>query len=226
MSNSFFHCFVGSKLFSLGLSLRIIGATLPILLLLALIISYCALRQRGWIRLCIELCINLPIIFPPIGIGFLLVFLFGSEGLIGKSTGLDLMFTFPGLVLAATITGLPFIAQTVITGIDNRVKELCEASYTLGKSRIETFFRLVLPLLRTNIIAGTLLASARILGEVGITLMIGGNISGKTNTISLEIYNAVLNGENDEALKLSLFLMVFSTLIFIIIKCMDRREPA
>ncbi len=217
---------IPEKLFSAILSLKIILVALPFLLLFSLLTAFFALNSHGMRRICIDICINLPIVFPPIGMGFMLVYLFGGEGPIGSRLGMDLMFSFPGLVLAAFITGMPFIAQTTVSGIDGSVTRLCEASYTMGKGKLETFLKVALPLLRTNIIAGTLLASARILGEVGITLMIGGNIKGKTNTISLEIYNAVLDGENSEAFELSLFLIVFSTVVFSIIKLMEHRKPA
>ncbi|MBN2526548.1 MAG: ABC transporter permease subunit [Deltaproteobacteria bacterium] len=212
------------RLFSLSLSFKIVFAALPILLLVAMLISFWAMNARGSTRLCIDVCLTLPIIFPPIGIGFLLVYLFGAHGILGQILGIDLIFSFPGLVLAACITGIPFIAQPIVTGMDGRLINLCEASHTMGKGRTTTFFRLVLPLLKSNIIAGALLASARILGEVGISLMIGGNIKNKTNTISLEIYNAVLDGENHEALVLSLFLIVISILIFSLIRFLTRKE--
>ena len=212
------------KLFSLRLSFQIIVTALPVLLLAAMLIAFAAMNGTGIRRHCIDACLTLPIIFPPIGIGFLLVYLFGAKGVLGHLLGMDLMFSFPGLVLAACITGIPYIAQSIITGMDKRLVNLCEASNTLGKSKLATFFLLVLPLLKNNIIAGALLASARILGEVGISLMIGGNIKNKTNTISLEIYNAVLDGENSEALMLSMFLIVVSVSVFSLIRFLTRKE--
>lgn len=212
------------KLFSLFLSFRIVFATMPILLVAALFVSFAALYARGFARLSMEICLTLPIVFPPVGIGFLLVCLCGANGALGRWMGVDLMFRFSGLVVAACITGIPFIAQPILTGVDNRLIALCEASRTLGKGKLATFFLLVLPLLKNNIIAGALLASARILGEVGISLMIGGNIRDKTNTISLEIYNAVLDGDNRGALLLSVFLMLFSVIVFSLIRILTRKD--
>ena len=212
------------KLLSLILSFRIVFTALPILLIAAMLIAFLAMTARGIGRLCIEFCLTLPIIFPPIGIGFLLVFLFGANGALGQMMGIDLMFSFPGLVLAACISGIPFIAQPIIAGMDSRLLNLCEASHTMGKGKAATFFLVILPLLKNNIIAGALLASARILGEVGISLMIGGNIRGKTNTISLEIYNAVLDGDNREALILSMFLIFVSISIFSLIRFLTRKD--
>jgi len=212
------------KLFSLFLSFRIVFATMPILLVAALLISFAALYARGSARLAMEICLTLPIVFPPVGIGFLLVCLCGAHGALGRWMGVDLMFRFSGLVAAACITGIPFIAQPILTGVDNRLKALCEASRTLGRGKLATFFLLVLPLLKNNIMAGALLASARILGEVGISLMIGGNIRDKTNTISLEIYNAVLDGDNRGALVLSVILMLFSVIVFSLIRILTRKD--
>ncbi len=213
-------------LFPMMLSFQIIAVTLPFLLLFSIAVAFAALSANGVVRLGIEVFINLPIVFPPIGTGFLLVYLFGREGLVGRGVGLDLMFTFPGLVLAAFITGIPFISQSILTGIDGDVFRMCEASYTMGKGKLKTFVRIVLPLVRANIVNGALLACARILGEVGISLMVGGNIQGKTNTISLEIYNSVLDGDNTKALKLSFLLILFSAAVFSIMKRMQHLKEA
>jgi len=106
-----------------------------------------------------------------------------------------MIFSFYGVALAGFISGLPLLVKTVQATVRDEIEGHIEAAYMLGKSKRTTFFRVVLPLLRSGIITGLFLAVARVLGDVGITLMIGGNIIGRTNTIALEVYNSVFLGD-------------------------------
>ncbi len=200
----------------------IIYVTLP-LLLFAVVIAYCLLLNRKLLNNLIEILINIPIIFPPVGIGFLLVLCFSRNSLLGRYLNVDIVFSFSGICIAAFLTGIPFIARAVMAGIGGSINDLCDASYTLGKSRLNTFLVIVIPLLKNNIMQGFILAIGRIVGEVGITMMVGGNIAGKTTTVSLAIYNAVLDGENDRALVLAGVLFVFSLLIFYMLRYIGNK---
>ncbi|MBN1501857.1 MAG: ABC transporter permease subunit [Spirochaetes bacterium] len=212
------------SMFSLMLSLKILLSAVPLLLLSAFLVSYAAVGAGRTVRVMLDFFTNMPLIFPPMATGFLMVHFLGGEGAVGRMFKFDLMFTRTGLVIAAFIAGFPFIAQCMVNGVDAGLYRLCEASYSLGKGKTVTFFRVVIPSLKRNIISGMLLASARILGEVGMSLMIGGNISGKTNTVSLEIYNAVLDGNNQQAFAFSLMLFIFSGSVFICIKMLNYSE--
>jgi molybdate transport system permease protein len=110
------------------------------------------------------------------------------------------------------------MVKPVEAALRGDVNRLAEVSQVLGKSRWQTFWLVLLPNVRRNVVAGWFLALGRSLGEVGITLMLGGNIIGKTNTLSLEIYNAVFSGEFDRAIVLSCIIGVISLLIFLTLK--------
>lgn len=205
--------------FSIILSLKIIIFSIPLLILFALIITFLKMKSNFIINRFIDILINLPLIFPPVGTGFALIYIFSKRGLLGGN--FDILFSFQGLCIAAFISGIPFITRAVNSGLKKDIEKLCEASYCLGKSEFETFLFVVIPNLKKNFVHGLSLSIGRIIGEVGISLMIGGNIAGKTNTISLEIYNAVLEGEEEKALILSLILFLFSIFIFSIISLFD-----
>jgi molybdate transport system permease protein len=117
------------------------------------------------------------------------------------------------VLIAAFIAGLPLVVKTVQASIRSDTLRLMEVSEVLGKSAPVTFFKVTLPSIKKSIVAGTFMALARTLGEVGITLMLGGNIVGRTNTISLEIYNAVFTGEFRNAVILAIILGVASLAI-------------
>ncbi len=218
------YLFEAKVLASLFLTLKIIISSIPILFLIGILIGYISCKENKIINEILEIITTLPMIFPPIGLGFFMLYFFGKNGFIGRflPENLSLIFNFRGLLVAAVITGLPFMTKSVKSGIKNDVLGLCQAAYTLGKSELETFIFIVIPNIKLNIISGLILATGRILGEVGITLMIGGNIAGKTNTISLEIYNSVLDGEYERAVFLAVLLGIFSFIIFIFIRTFNR----
>ena len=200
----------------------ILYVTLP-LILFGILVAYCMLLDNRYINNIIEMVINIPVIFPPIGIGFLLVICFGRKGYLGSLFNIDIVFSFTGICIAAFLTGIPFIARAVMAGGNNSIRDLCEASYTLGKGRFSTFMLVVIPLLRNSMMQGLILAIGRIVGEVGITLLVGGNIAGKTTTVSLDIYNAVLDGENNRAMLLAGILFVVSLILFYVLRLISSR---
>jgi molybdate transport system permease protein len=196
---------------------------MPMLAVCGVALGYLLGRRQGqWISV-IDFFVTLPLIFPPIATGFLLLMLLGRRSMLGTFLhnvfGLEIIFSFWSIVLASFIAGMPLIVKQVQAAIRGETNRLIEASYVLGKSPAITFFRVVLPSIRKSIAIGLSLAFARSLGEVGITLMLGGNISGRTSTISLEVYNAVFTGEYHRA-----FVLVFllGTITFLLI-CLTRR---
>ena len=165
-----------------------------------------------------DFLVTLPLVFPPIATGFILLMLLGRAGPVGRFLPVDVIFSLPGVILASFVAGLPLMVKPVEAALRGDVKRLAEISHVLGKNRWQTFWLVLLPNIRRNVAAGWFLALGRSLGEVGITLMLGGNIIGKTNTLSLEIYNAVFSGEFERALVLSAIIGVFSLSIFIALK--------
>jgi len=196
------------------LSLKTACITMPLLAIIGVFLGYALGHYRGrWISV-LDFLVTLPLVFPPIATGFLLLILLGRRSIIGtflkETIGIEMIFSFWGVTLAAFIAGLPLIVKQVQAAIHTRTGRLIEAAYVLGKSPIVTFFYVTLPSIRKNIAIGLSLAFARSLGEVGVTLMLGGNISGRTNTISLEVYNSVFSGEYDRAFFLVILLGVIS----------------
>lgn len=181
------------------------------------------LAQPNWRgRNVLDIAVTLPLVFPPMATGFLLLVLLGRRGPVGGPLqqwfGIELVFSFWGLLLAAFVSGLPLVVKPIQAAFENIPKRLAEAARTLGKTETEIFAFVLLPNIRSAIAAGLVLALGRALGEVGITLMLGGNIAGRTVTASLEIYNAVINGDFERAGLLSLILGSVTVVLFSILR--------
>ena len=151
--------------------------------------------------------VTLPLVFPPIALGFMLLMLFGRSGPIGgpleTATGFRLVFSKTAVTLAAFVAGLPLVVRPLQAVMrESGLIRLEEAARAHGCGRVKTFFLVTTPRVSGTLVSGLILGTARASGEVGITMMIGGNIAGRTNTLSLEIYNLVSRGEFDGAMKL------------------------
>jgi molybdate transport system permease protein len=208
------------------LTVRIATATLIIHLFLGTALGWALSRPRWPGRTLLDAAVTLPLVFPPLALGFFLLLLLGRRSPVGawldEAFGFSFVFTVEGVVLASVIAGLPLVVKPIEAAIAGLPRSLGEASRTLGRSEWETFLYVVLPNIRGAIVAGLVLATARSLGEVGITLMLGGNIVGKTNTMSLEIYNAVFNGEYPKAVMLSTALGIVSILVFVLLRRVSK----
>jgi molybdate transport system permease protein len=209
-------------LFPLLFTAKVTAVATLLQLVLGVLLGRYLSQRPSPLRSAVDLVITLPLVFPPIALGFLLLLILGKGGPVGlllnQFLGIRIIFTVWGVIIAALIAGLPLIVKPVQSAIQGTALSLMEASYTLGKSEWQTFFHVVLPSIKRTIISGLSLAFGRSLGEVGLTLMLGGNIVGKTNTLSLEIYNAVFSGEFERALALAAVLGLISATIFIIFK--------
>ena len=141
-------------------------------------------------------------VLPPTVLGYCLILLFGRHGLLGPTLqmfGLQLMFSWQGAVVAATVVTFPLIHKSAKAALEAVDPSLENAARTLGASELSIFFGISLPLAFRGILAGTLLAFARGMGEFGATLMLAGNIPGKTQTLSLAIYDAFQAGNDAQA---------------------------
>ncbi len=217
----------GAIVHPLWLSAKTVSASALSLLVLGVPLAF-LLAKRSWpLRWLVDALVTLPLIFPPIAVGFFLLLLLGRNGWIGSYLALvdiKIIFEFPALVIAGVVAGLPLMVKPLQSAIEEFPKSIVEASYVSGRSRLDTFLRVVLPGVKKALFASLLIASARALGEVGITLMLGGNIIGKTDTISLAIYNAVFDGDHDLALKLSMILVCISFLFFGLLQFLQKRQ--
>lgn len=207
---------------SIFLTLKVISIVSILHLIFGTLLGLYLSFSKGILKDIVESIVTLPLIFPPIAIGFFLILIFGRDGFIGEILiehfNFEIIFSFTALIIASFIAGLPLIVKPTQSAIETTPKDIVEASYTLGKSKFETLIKVTIPMIKINILAGLTLSIGRSLGEVGITLMLGGNIIGRTDTISLAIYNAVLDGEFDCAIKLSLILGLISMTLFFILR--------
>lgn len=206
-------------------------ATISSLLVLCsgVIIAYVFARRDFRGKGLAELFVTLPLVLPPTVIGYLLVVLVGKNGFIGqlifKVLGTGIMFTWQAAVIAAYTVSLPLMVRTAKAAIEAVDKELEHAAYILGRSELETALLITLPLAKKGILAGLVLSFARAVGEFGATLMLAGNIPGKTNTMSISIYSAFQAGNNELAQVLVLILVILSLLsISLTGKFIDREK--
>ncbi len=177
--------------------------------------------KKSLFKQLLDIAISLPMIFPPMALGFFLLLILGRKGVIGKAIleyfDTKIIFSFWGVLIAVFIVGLPFMVKSVQSARKQLSSSIVEAALTLGKSKFTIICRVILPNIKQGILTGLLLAFGRSLGEVGISLMLGGNIIGRTETLSLAIYNAVFDGNYELATRLSIFLSIIATCVLLII---------
>jgi len=201
------------------LSLRVAVLATLLNAILGVPLAWALARRRFPGRAVVDLLVTVPLILPPTVTGYYLIVLFGRRGWLGaplyQLTGWSVAFTWYAAVLAATIMALPLLVRTAKAAFESVDRDLERAAYTLGRSELRTALEVTLPLARNGILAGLVLAFARALGEFGATLMLAGNIPGKTATVPLAIYTAVQTGEDTAALVLVGILTVLSCLVIV-----------
>jgi molybdate transport system permease protein len=182
-------------------------------------LAWALARRRFPGRALLDLLVTMPLILPPTVTGYYLIVLFGRRGWLGgplyEMTGWSIAFTWYAAVVAATIMALPLLVRTAKAAFESVDRDLERAAFTLGRSELRTAVEVTLPLARNGILAGLVLAFARALGEFGATLMLAGNIPGKTTTVPLAIYTAVQTGEDAAALLLVVVLSALSCLVIV-----------
>ena len=212
------------------LTLRLAGLTTLILLLIGTPIAWWLARTRHWLKGPIAALVTLPLVLPPAVLGFYLLVLLGQEGPLGKLTqalGLGLLpFTFAGLVVASVIYSLPFVVQPLQQAFAAIGERPLEAAATLRASPLDAFFSIALPLARPGFLTAAILGFAHTIGEFGVVLMIGGNIPGQTQVLSMAIYNHVEALEYGEAHWLAGGMLVFSFIVLLAVNGRNwRRSP-
>lgn len=194
----------------LKLSLLVVSVATVIIATLGLALALLLAKGRFHGRELLASFFTLPLVLPPTVSGYYLIVLLGRHGLIGEPvynlTGWSVAFTWQAAVIAATVLALPLMVLSARAAIESVDPQYEIASYTLGKSQVATFFLITLPLARRGVLAGIVLAFTRALGEFGATFMLAGNIPGKTQTMPLAIYEAVISGEDKRAQILALIL--------------------
>ncbi len=213
---------------SFYLTLRVSLLSMLLQLIVGIPVGLYLAGRKTIVKQLVDIVISLPMIFPPMALGFFLLLVLGKKGIVGK-TMLDIfntkiIFSFWGVLIAVFIVGMPFMVKSVQSARKQLPDSIIEAALTLGKSKYTIIYRVILPNIKQGILTGLLLAFGRSLGEVGISLMLGGNIIGRTETLSLAIYNAVFDGNFALATRLSVFLSLIATVVLLIINLSSREN--
>lgn len=161
------------------------------------------LARRSWRgKTIVETIVMLPLVMPPVATGLVLLQLFGRRGIVGSKLGFDIIFTWRAVVLAMSVMAFPLFVRTARVAFEQVSRRYEDIARTLGASERRVFFTITLPLAARGLVAGAVIAFARALGEFGATILVAGNIPGRTSTIAVSIYTFVQLGEDRAAMSL------------------------
>ena len=213
----------------LWLSFQLATLTTTILFVIGLPIAYVLAFSQSRFKPFWEALLSMPLVLPPSVLGFYLLLTFSPQSGFGAwlltNFDLRLSFTFLGILLGSIIFSLPFMVQALQTGLQNLPTDLRDAAYTLGQTKVQTLFKVLLPNMKSSILSGIVLSFAHTVGEFGVVLMIGGNIPGVTKVASIAIYDEVESLQYGAAHFYSLVLVVLSFLILTAVYIGKRRYP-
>ncbi|MAT66003.1 MAG: molybdate ABC transporter permease subunit [Gammaproteobacteria bacterium] len=212
---------------SLWVTLKLATVTTLILLLLGTPLAWWLARTPRRGKVVMEALVALPLVLPPTVLGFYLLVALGPHGPVGALLdmmgGPTLVFSFPGLVIGSVIYSLPFVVQPLQASFSAIPAGLLDAAATLRAAPLDRFFSLVLPLARPGLLTAVVLGFAHTVGEFGVVLMIGGNIPGQTQVLSISIYDHVEALDYDQAHWLAGSLLVFSFVMLLLVYRFNRR---
>jgi molybdate transport system permease protein len=212
---------------AIDLTLRLAALTTVVLVLIGLPLGYWLARSTWRWKFLVEAVVALPLVLPPTVLGFYLLMAIGPRSPVGQLyeavTGQLLPFSFQGLLLASVLYSLPFAVRPFAAAFAGVDWHLVEASWCLGKSRLQTFLRIVVPLARAGLLTGIVLSFAHTVGEFGVVLMVGGNIPGVTRTVSVSIYDEVQALNYAAAGETALFLLGLSFAVLCVTYALQRR---
>ncbi len=197
------------------------------LLAIGLPIAYWITFSRWRWKFLVEAVVAMPLVLPPTVLGFYVLVAIGLSSPIGRAyhhwSGRTLAFSFEGLLIGSILYSLPFAVQPFAAGFAAVDPRLIEASWTLGVSRLKTFFRVIVPLSLASVITGVVLSFAHTMGEFGVVLMVGGDIPGLTRTVSIDIYDQVQALNYASANRTALALLVFSFVVLSVVYGLNRK---
>lgn len=212
---------------ALWLTVKLAGIATGILLLIGTPLAWWLATTRFRFKAVVESLVALPLILPPTVLGFYLLLALGPNGPLGAMTealaGQSLAFTFAGLVIGSIIYSLPFVVQPLRDAFLAVSPRMMEAATTLGASPLDRFFSVAMPLARPGLLTATVLGFAHTVGEFGVVLMIGGNIPGETQVLSIAIYDHVESLEYGQAHWLAGGLLLLSFTMLLIVYTLNRR---
>jgi molybdate transport system permease protein len=210
----------------LRLSLQVTLAATLLVLATGVPLAWLLARKHFPGRDAIGALATLPLVLPPTVLGYYLLVSLGAQSPLGRwlaSIGFPLVFTWRGAVIAASIAAFPLMVESVRTGFEGVDPRLEGVARTLGRSEFAIFWHVTLPLAWRSIVAGTALTFARALGDFGATLMVAGNIPGRTQTMSLYIYDLVQANRQDEANRMVLVITVLAVVLLVVARRFARR---
>ncbi|MCX2586325.1 molybdate ABC transporter permease subunit [Pedobacter sp. MR22-3] len=209
------------------LSLKLALITTAILLLIGIPVAYWLSGKSTMAKIILEAFITMPLVLPPSVLGFYLLLAFSPNNGFGKwlheHLNLQLVFSFQGLVFASVIYSLPFMISPVKSAFGHLPETLAQASYTMGKSKWQTFIYVLLPNIKASIYTAAVLTFAHTLGEFGVVLMIGGNIPGVTKVASIAIYDAVETMDYEAANQYALILFAITFAIVLAVFIFNKK---
>ncbi len=203
------------------LTFKLASVTTILLLIISVPLAYWLAYSTKKIKPIIETLVSMPLVLPPTVLGFYLLVAFSPSNAFGnwldQWLGIRLIFSFGGLVIASILYSLPFMVHPIQSGFSNLSANITDASYVLGKTKITTLFKVLLPNIKPALLTGIVLSFAHTIGEFGVVLMIGGSIPGKTKVASVAIYEEVesLNYDAANTYSFILFAATFSILLLV-----------
>ena len=211
---------------ALRLSLKVATWATALDLLLGVALGYLLARKRFPGRELLDAIMTLPMVMPPTVLGYYLLVLIGRNGWLGswlqKSFGINLIFTWQAAVIASAVVAFPLVLKGARAAFESVDQQLEQAARVLGVSGFGIFLRVTLPLAWRGVLGGTLLAFARAMGEFGATLMVAGSIPGKTQTLSIAVYEAVQAGQDDHA---NLLVIITSVTCIVVLVLANKLTP-
>jgi molybdate transport system permease protein len=214
-------------LITLALTFKLAVTTTIILLVVAIPVAYFLAYAKSKLSSVVSAFISLPLVLPPTVIGFYLLMIFSPENGLGhflyEYLNFRLAFTFEGILIGSLIYSLPFMVNPILSGLQSLPDHLKEASFTLGKGKLETLFKVLLPNVKPALLSGCVLTFAHTLGEFGIVLMIGGSLPGETKVASVAIFNEVEALRYHNAYFYSILLFIVSFLILLLLNLYNRK---
>lgn len=213
---------------TLWLTGKLAGLTTIILLVIGFPIAYLLVYRRFFFKPLVEALISMPMVLPPTVLGFYLLVAYSPQnafgGFLQKYLDLRLAFTFEGVLVASVIFSMPFMIQPLQNGLSAIPGNLRDAAFTLGKSEIVTFFRVLVPNMVPSVITAVAMTFAHCIGEFGVVIMVGGNMPGETRVASIAIYDEVQSLNYAAANRYSLVLFIVSVVLLTIIYSMNGKR--
>lgn len=215
------------ELAPLWLTLKLALSTTLILFIIAVPLANWLTRDKGVLKVVVQTIVSMPLVLPPTVIGFYLLLAFSPANAFGhwleEWFDIRLVFSFSGLLIASVIYSFPFMVHPIQSGLSSLSPSLKEASYSLGKTKWETLFKVLLPNIKPSLLTGIVLTFAHTVGEFGVVLMIGGNIPNKTRTASIAIYDEVDAFHYHSANVYAGILLALSFVILLILYSFNRK---